>query len=115
MGGGKSQQKVELKEVKEKQILARSQLLRGACVFLTEGAFRQRKAYFTSKVGHKAITLLLVGVGNVSTMHVCIVKRLQTVIYAGNWCVTSKVGAKVGVRADDDQPRPHVWDDEAEP
>lgn len=51
MGGGKPQQKVELKEVKEKQTVARSQLLRGAHVFLTEGAFRQRKAYLTAKVG----------------------------------------------------------------
>ncbi len=51
MGGGKTQQKVELKEVKEKQTVARSQLLRGANVFLTEGAFRQRKAYLTAKVG----------------------------------------------------------------
>jgi hypothetical protein len=51
MGGGKQQQKVDLKEVKEKQALARSQMLRGAFGFLTEGAFRQRKAYFTSKVG----------------------------------------------------------------
>ncbi|CAL5223773.1 g6338 [Coccomyxa viridis] len=49
MGGGKPQQKVELKEVKEKQTVARSQLLRGAHVFLTEGAFRQRKAYLTAK------------------------------------------------------------------
>ena len=51
MGGGKTQQKVDLKEVKEKQTVARSQLLRGANVFLTEGAFRQRKAYLTAKVG----------------------------------------------------------------
>ena len=51
MGGGKPQQKVDLKEVKEKQALARSQMLRGAFGFLTEGAFRQRKAYFTAKVG----------------------------------------------------------------
>ncbi|CAK0739404.1 hypothetical protein CVIRNUC_001163 [Coccomyxa viridis] len=49
MGGGKSQQKVEMKEVKEKQALARSQMLRGAFGFITEGAFRQRKAYFTAK------------------------------------------------------------------
>ena len=50
MGGGKSQQKVEMKEVKEKQALARSQMLRGAFGFITEGAFRQRKSYFTAKV-----------------------------------------------------------------
>ena len=62
MGGGKPQQKVELKEVKEKQTIARSQLLRGAHVFLTEGAFRQRKAYLTAKVGLAILNPLTVGV-----------------------------------------------------
>ncbi len=62
MGGGKSQQKVDLKEVKEKQTVARSQLLRGACVFLTEGAFRQRKAYLTAKVGLAILGMLFTGV-----------------------------------------------------
>lgn len=54
MGGGKSQQKVDLKEIKERQALSRAQLFRGANVFLTEGAFRQRKAYFTAKVQSSA-------------------------------------------------------------
>ena len=50
--GSPSQQKVEPKELREKQALARSQLLRGAFGWLTEPAFRQRKAYFSAKVGH---------------------------------------------------------------
>ena len=62
MGGGKTQQKVELKEVKEKQTIARSQLLRGAHVFLTEGAFRQRKAYLTAKVGSDSRSAVCWGV-----------------------------------------------------
>lgn len=48
--GGPSQQKVDLKEVKEKQALARSQLLRQAFGFLPEGAFKQRQKYFAAKV-----------------------------------------------------------------
>ena len=48
--GSPSQAKVEMKEVKEKQALARSQLLRGAFGYLTEPAFRQRKAYLAAKV-----------------------------------------------------------------
>ncbi len=48
--GGSSQQKVDLKEVKEKQALARSQLLRQGYAFLPEGAFKQRVKYFAAKV-----------------------------------------------------------------
>lgn len=44
--GGPSQQKVDPKELREKQALARSQLLRGNFGWLTEPAFRQRRAYF---------------------------------------------------------------------
>ena len=49
--GGPSQQKVDPKELREKQALARSQLLRGSFGWLTEPAFRQRRAYFSTKVG----------------------------------------------------------------
>jgi len=48
--GGSSQQKVDVKEVKEKQALARSQLLRQGYGFLPESAFRQRQKYFAAKV-----------------------------------------------------------------
>lgn len=48
--GGSSQTKVEMKELKEKQALARSQMLRSNLGYLTESAFRQRKAYFAAKV-----------------------------------------------------------------
>ena len=48
--GGSSQQKVDLKEVREKQALARSQLLRQAYGFLPENAFKQRQKYFAAKV-----------------------------------------------------------------
>lgn len=48
--GSPSQAKVDMKEVKEKQALARSQMLRGAFGYLTEPAFRQRKAYLAAKV-----------------------------------------------------------------
>ena len=74
MGNGKSQQKVDLKEVKEKQTVARSQLLRGACVFLTEGAFRQRKAYLTAKVGLTVLRMLRTGAVNAGSLHLCTVK-----------------------------------------
>ena len=49
--GSPSQQKVEPKELREKQAMARAQLLRGSFGWLTEPAFRQRKAYFSAKVG----------------------------------------------------------------
>ncbi|KAK9837444.1 hypothetical protein WJX81_003249 [Elliptochloris bilobata] len=47
--GGASAAKVELKEVREKQALARSQLLRAAAGFIPESGFRQRRAYFAAK------------------------------------------------------------------
>ena len=48
--GGPSQQKVDMKEVKEKQSLARSQLLRQGFGYLPELAFKQRLKYFAAKV-----------------------------------------------------------------
>lgn len=48
--GGAPAAKVELKEVREKQALARSQLLRAAAGFIPESGFRQRRAYFSAKV-----------------------------------------------------------------
>ncbi|BDA48589.1 ER membrane protein complex subunit 3 [Coccomyxa sp. Obi] len=47
--GGSSQQKVDMKEVKEKQALARSQLLRQGFGYLPELAFKQRLKYFAAK------------------------------------------------------------------
>ncbi len=47
---GASTAKVELKEVREKQALARSQLLRAAAGFIPESGFRQRRAYLAAKV-----------------------------------------------------------------
>jgi hypothetical protein len=60
--GGSPPQKVDLKEVREKQALTRSQMLRGAYGFIPEGAFRQRKTYFAAKVRP---SLLLSGVPGV--------------------------------------------------
>ena len=102
MGGSKSQQKVDLKEVKEKQVLARSQLLRGACVFLTEGAFRQRKAYFTAKVRLGTMEAVSRGNDNACSVHVCVIKNCR--LHAGDWCAASEVGAEVCARTDADQP-----------
>lgn len=48
--GGAPAAKVELKEVREKQALARSQLLRAAAGFIPESGFRQRRSYFSAKV-----------------------------------------------------------------
>lgn len=48
--GGPSQQKVDMKEVKEKQALARSQLVRQGFGYLPELAFKQRLKYFAAKV-----------------------------------------------------------------
>lgn len=51
MGGSPKQTgEVNLKEVKEKQALTRSQLLRGALGFIPESSFRQRKRYLAAKV-----------------------------------------------------------------
>ncbi|CAL8463545.1 g3079 [Coccomyxa elongata] len=47
--GGPSQQKVDMKEVREKQALARSQLLRQGFGYLPELAFKQRLKYFAAK------------------------------------------------------------------
>jgi len=78
MGGGKSQQKVDLKEVKEKQALQRSQLLRGANVFLTEGAFRQRKAYLTAKAGFSSSCCAIRTLRHASTIHCLLSHRLNS-------------------------------------
>jgi hypothetical protein len=48
--GGAPTAKAELKEVREKQALMRSQLLRAACGFIPESGFRQRRAYLAAKV-----------------------------------------------------------------
>ena len=57
--GSPSQAKVEMKELKEKQVLARSQMLRGAYGYLTEAAFRQRKAYLAAKVCSRKPSVVL--------------------------------------------------------
>lgn len=90
MGDGKSQQKVDLKEVKEKQTVARSQLLRGACVFLTEGAFRQRKAYLTAKVGLAILGMLFTGVVYASKLHVRAGMRSQNLFMQGTGVLNQK-------------------------
>ncbi len=48
-GPGKSS-KTDPKEIREKQAVARSQLLRANCGFIPEAGFRQRAAYFSAKV-----------------------------------------------------------------
>ena len=53
--GGAPAAKVELKEVREKQALARSQLLRAAAGSIPESGFRQRRAYFAAKVQQQAV------------------------------------------------------------
>jgi len=48
---GSPDTKVDLKELAEKQQLVRSQVLRTNCGYLPESAFRERRQYFTAKVG----------------------------------------------------------------
>ncbi|KAK9848338.1 hypothetical protein WJX84_003801 [Apatococcus fuscideae] len=48
-GPGKLKTKTDPKEIREKQAIARSQLLRTNCGFVPEAAFRQRAAYFSTK------------------------------------------------------------------
>lgn len=50
MGGPSAETAVELKEVREKQAIARSGFLRGHSGYLTAAAFRERRAYFAAKV-----------------------------------------------------------------
>lgn len=47
--GGQPQGKVDTKELREKQQLARSQVLRANAGFIPEAAFRERRQYFAAK------------------------------------------------------------------
>lgn len=50
MAGGPDTGKVDMKELREKQQVARSQVLRTNHGYITEAAFRERRHYFTAKV-----------------------------------------------------------------
>mmetsp|Transcript_308 Transcript_308/g.888 ORF Transcript_308/g.888 Transcript_308/m.888 type:complete len:256 (+) Transcript_308:358-1125(+) len=49
MAGGPDTGKVDMKELREKQQVARSQVLRTNHGYITEAAFRERRHYFTAK------------------------------------------------------------------
>jgi hypothetical protein len=55
MMGGKGGEPMKAKDIREKAVLARSQLLRSNYGFLTLAGFRQRLAYFTDKVRTRSV------------------------------------------------------------
>lgn len=114
--GGSSQQKVDMKEVREKQALARSQLLRQGYGFLPECAFRQRQKYFAAKVRGQVSYRSCVGcqsyLGDQCSKWMYEAMCVPTV---GHWRVQPEVRAEDSSGADADQPRHDVRHDEAEP